>query len=615
MTAATAPVAEPPQQQDRGPAWADAQLAAALLAVDPLGLGGAVLRAGPGPMRDAWLDHMKALLPAGAPLRRVPAGIEDERLFGGLDLAATLKAGRPLASRGVLAESDGGLVILAMAERLGAETAGRFAQVLDRGAVEMEREGFRLEAPARFAVVALDEGAAKEEAAPEGLKDRLAFHLDLNGFSLRDLQDNGMTSGAVAEARARLAACPPEGFEGEAEALEALCGGALAIGIDSLRAPLLALRTARAAAALAGERRIGQEDLALAARLVLAPRARFLPAPPDQQEEEPQPEEPEDKEPQEPENEQDQGDMKLEDLVVEAAIASLPSQLLRELAALGERRRSAPAGRSGAKRRSTQRGRPLGPRPGEPKGGQRLDLLATLRSAAPWQSARRRERERAGGEAAQVIQVRREDFRIKRRQATSRTTTLLVVDASGSSALQRLAEVKGAAEILLQESYVRRDQVALIAFRGEAAELLLPPTRSLARARRELSSLPGGGPTPLASAILSGAQLGESLLARGETPFLVLLTDGRGNIALDGTADRAKAREDALGAARRFRAAGLKGVLIDSGRRPEPKAAELAEAMGARYLHLPRADAGALSREARAAADAAKRSQPTGRGT
>jgi magnesium chelatase subunit D len=147
MTAATAPVAEPPQQQDRGPAWADAQLAAALLAVDPLGLGGAVLRAGPGPMRDAWLDHMKALLPAGAPLRRVPAGIEDERLFGGLDLAATLKAGRPLASRGVLAESDGGLVILAMAERLGAETAGRIAQVLDRGAVEMEREGFRLASP------------------------------------------------------------------------------------------------------------------------------------------------------------------------------------------------------------------------------------------------------------------------------------------------------------------------------------------------------------------------------------------------------------------------------------------------------------------------------------
>ena len=140
----------------------------------------------------------------------------------------------------------------------------------------------------------------------------------------------------------------------------------------------------------------------------------------------------------------------------------------------------------------------------------------------------------------------------------------------------------------------------------------MPPTRSLARARRELSSLPGGGPTPLASAILSGAQLGESLLARGETPFLVLLTDGRGNIALDGSADRAKAREDALAAARRFRAAGLKGVLIDSGRRPEPKAAELAEAMGARYLHLPRADAGALSREAQAASEAAKRGRSAG---
>ena len=597
--------AAPSEQEARAPggapgsSWSDAALAAALFAVDPHGLGGVSLRAAPGPVRDAWLETLRALLPPGTGLRRVPPGIGDERLFGGLDLAATLQAGRPLATKGLLAESDGGVLLLAMAERLGVEIAGRIAQVLDLGAVEMEREGFRLEAPARFGVVALDEGVTPDERLPGSLADRLAFSLDLGGFSLRDLLDCGLDRQGVSAARDLLAQRSHTDFSEDEKALEALCGAALSLGIFSLRPPLMALRAARAAAALAGETRIGQDDLELAARLVLAPRARQLPVPPEAEEQDDPPPEQEQEPPDTPEEETDSdpGDAKLEDLVVEAAVAALPPHLLRELAALGERRRNAPMGRAGQKQKARQRGRPLGARPGDPKGGQRLDLLATLRAAAPWQRARAK----AGPAGGAGVQVRREDFRIQRRKVSSRGTTVLVVDASGSSAMQRLAEVKGAAELLLQESYVRRDQVALIAFRGEAAQLLLPPTRSLARARRELSTLPGGGATPLASALIAAAQLGEGLVSKGEAPFFVFLTDGRGNIALDGTPDRARARDDALAAARRFRASGLKGVLIDSGRRPDPRAGDLAQAMAARYLHLPRADAGALSREARRA--------------
>ncbi|MFN5457531.1 VWA domain-containing protein, partial [Bradyrhizobium sp.] len=108
----------------------------------------------------------------------------------------------------------------------------------------------------------------------------------------------------------------------------------------------------------------------------------------------------------------------------------------------------------------------------------------------------------------------------------SGTTTIFVVDASGSSALQRLAEVKGAVELLLAECYIRRDEVALIAFRGKGAELLLPPTRSLTRAKRSLAALPGGGGTPLSAAIFAATELALAVKAKGQAPTIVLMTDG-----------------------------------------------------------------------------------------
>jgi len=106
--------------------WSHAQLAAALFAVDP-GLRGIVVRAGAGPVRDAWFDAFKALLPPDPHLRRLPHGISDDRLMGGLDLAATLRAGRPVAQTGLLAQANGGFLVIPMAERLAAATAARIA--------------------------------------------------------------------------------------------------------------------------------------------------------------------------------------------------------------------------------------------------------------------------------------------------------------------------------------------------------------------------------------------------------------------------------------------------------------------------------------------------------
>ncbi|MEL7049025.1 MAG: VWA domain-containing protein, partial [Pseudomonadota bacterium] len=174
-------------------------------------------------------------------------------------------------------------------------------------------------------------------------------------------------------------------------------------------------------------------------------------------------------------------------------------------------------------------------------------------------------------------------------------STAKMVSASGSSAAQRLAEVKGAVELLLAECYVRRDHVALVAFRGDQAEIVLPPTRSLVRAKRALSGLPGGGGTPLADGVMSACSLALAAKRKGQSPAVIMLTDGRGNVARDGRKGRNPGQADAQTAAAIFRSQSIRAVVIDTSRRPQEHAAELASAMGAVYLPLPNANAQKLS--------------------
>jgi magnesium chelatase subunit D len=581
--------------------WATAKRAAALLAIDPAGLGGVNLRALPGPVRERWLAALRDCLPAGTALRRVPLDISDDRLLGGLDLAATLRAGRPVAERGVLAEADGGLLLLAMAERLGAGLVARIAAVLDRGETSVERDGFTLHAPVRTALVALDEGIADDEHPPAALLDRLAFLLDLAPIGARAEDDGAVTAGDIAAARARL----PAVRAGD-DVVGALCAAAQSLGIESLRAPQLALRVARCNAALEGRDEVSVADAALAARYVLAPRATQLPAtePPPEDDE---PDEPDDVEPNDPPPEAEADDPpppptaeQLEDLVLAAAAAAMPPGLLAQLAAAAGLARARAPGRAGAVRQSPLRGRPAGIRRGVPRAGARMNLIATLRAAAPWQKLRRAETAARAGRAP-LVEVRRDDFRVTRYRQPIESTTVFVVDASGSSALHRLAEAKGAVELLLAECYVRRDRVAVIAFRGRAAELLLPPTRALARAKRSLAGLPGGGGTPLAAGLDAAASIADAILRRGGTPTIVVLTDGRANVARDGAGGRERAHADALAAARRLRAARVGALLIDTSPQPQPQARAIAVEMAATYLALPHADALALSRAVTAA--------------
>ena len=198
------------------PRWQQALGAAALFAVNPSGLGGVVVRAAPGPVRDAWLKALTELLEPGTPIRRIPPQVPDSRLLGGLDLTATLHAGRPVAERGLLAEADGGVVLVPMAERMSTGTASRLAAVLDTGEVRVEREGIATCWPARIAVIALDEGLETEDRPPQVLMDRLGLWMDLEGISPRHLDDGPWDASAVAQARAAQAPAPGGGRPGRA---------------------------------------------------------------------------------------------------------------------------------------------------------------------------------------------------------------------------------------------------------------------------------------------------------------------------------------------------------------------------------------------------------------
>lgn len=579
--------------------WSLAQHAAALLALDPPGLGGILLRGLSAAVRERWDALLCGLLPPAAPYRTLPPHIGDERLLGGLDLGATLRLARPVAQRGLLADCDGGLLWVPQAQQVDAALAARLAAVLDEGEVRIAREGFARRDAARLALVAFDDGVEGDDPVPAALADRLALRLDLTGLSWREAaQPAPWTAAHLAAARERL----PQ-VQADDAALEALCAAAEALGIASSRAPWFALRVARAAAALDARLAVEQGDAELAARLVLAPRAtRLPPAPPA---EEPPPEQADSPESREQENTNDDPVEAgtLEDRLIEAARSSIDPRLLAQLQLA--RLAGAPhggAGKRGALQRSLLRGRPIGTIAGEPRRGARLNLIDTLRAAAPWQPLRRRE---AVSPAA--VQVRREDFRVTRHRMHRRTTAVFAVDASGSAALHRLAEAKGAVELLLADCYVRRDQVAVLGFRGAGAELLLPPTRSLPRAKRALAGLPGGGGTPLAAGLDAAWVVAEAARRRGDTPLVVLLTDGRANIARDGTPDRARAEHDALASAARWRGAGIATLLVDTSPRPDPRARALAERMQARYLPLPMAEAATLSAAVRQAAAALPR--------
>jgi magnesium chelatase subunit D len=587
--------------------WNDALTALQLLQLDPHGFGGVCLRAPHGPVRERWLQALAGL---GIGLVKVPGSVDSERLLGGIDLAHTLQTGQLHLQAGLLQQADQGLVCLPMAERLSPALLAPLVQALEQGQVPPTRHS-AAPTSTRFGVVALDESLPDEPGVGAALAERLGVWLDLNELSPSDIHaawqgdsesddlQIRLSPGALARAREQL----PQ-VQASDEHMQALCAAALGLGIGSLRVPSLALRVACGHAALNGRSTLDGDDLGFAARCVLAPRATQWPAEPSAQEAEPapqedktQPQEPPPQPPEPPENNDEAPDNEsekdkdpgpppepsaedLQEMMVAAALASLPPHMLDALMTRQGAASHNTSGRSGQTRAGSQRGRPLPPRPGRPGGQARLHVLATLRAAAPKQRLRQ-------AHSTGRVAIRAEDFHIQRYQQRASSCLILALDASGSTALQRLAEAKGAVELLLQQSYARRDSVCIVAFRGAQAQLLLPMTRSLVRAKRAMTGLPGGGGTPLALALKMAHEQAMQLQRQGVTPILVVLSDGRANVTLQGLGGRAQAQLDAQSWGQQWRASGHRALWIDTSMHPDAQAQQLAATMGASYLPMP----------------------------
>jgi magnesium chelatase subunit D len=568
----------------------DAILAGAVFAADPANVGGIILHADSGPGRETWFQSVLSLLPIGAEVRRVPAHINDERLLGGLDLAATLAAGQPVIAPGLLREANGGIIVIPSAERLTPEIASRITAAMDLKLVSVQRDGSNLSSPTTFGIIAFDEGRSTDESPPSVLLDRAALHITLPYVRPTEMKFDKFTREQVSRAgRTAISAHLDD------EALSLLCEMASVLGVPSSNALQHAVRISRILAALDGRDRVSEADIAATTRMIIAPRAtRFpeegeAPASPCAPTHSDQPPE------HDPAEQEEAG--RSADTLIAAAKAVLPPHLLDRLrSAHRPKVARASIGKSGVKKKSPCRGRPVGIKPGAISQGARLNIVETLRAAAPWQTFREREPDGDGNSTnLKRVTVRASDFRVWRLKTRGETVTVFVVDASGSTAMQRLGEAKGAVEILLSECYSRRDHAALIAFSGRGSELLLPPTRSLARAKRNLADLPGGGGTPLAAGISATIELCDAVRRKGQTPSVVLLTDGRANLSRDGKPGRARAEDDAVSAAQALRRMDIPALVIDTSARPNAPAARLAGALGARYLPLAHADAGTLS--------------------
>ncbi|NTV45444.1 MAG: magnesium chelatase ATPase subunit D [Chlorobiales bacterium] len=594
-----------------------AKQALLLLATDP-SLGGVVIPAAVGSGKSTLARAFANVLPEGTPFIDLPLNVTEDRLLGGLDLEIAIATGERIIEKGLLASAHGGVLYVDSLSLLENMATAHVMDAMSRSAVLVEREGLSVVHPAEFMLVGTYDPTDGDVRM--GLLDRIGIIVPFttqNDYRARaeivrrvtgmkaneDSEDElVMLRGLVTAAREQLSRVAIR-----KEQIEGLVQSALALGVEGNRADIFAIKTAIASAALSGRSDVEEEDLKIAAKLVLVPRATRMPeseqeqeAPPPPPEEMEQPDEQgqaedEDKPDNESEEKSEQTPEQIEELLMEAVQTELPDNILN--ISVASKRRSRAGSRGEAL--NNRRGRHVRSQMGALRSGK-VAIIPTLIAAAPWQNSRRKENLKRNSGS---LIIKKDDVRIKKFRDKAGTLFIFVVDASGSMALNRMRQAKGAVSQLLQNAYVHRDQVALVAFRGQSAQVLLPPSQSVERAKRALDVLPTGGGTPLASALFISWQTALQMQTKGITQsVLVLITDGRGNIPLNlgqtpgqesAPPNKAQIAEEIESIAKAIRADGVGAVVIDTqvnylSRGEAPK---LAQVLGGRYVYLPNARA------------------------
>jgi magnesium chelatase subunit D len=581
--------------------------------VDDCRFGCAPVRAAPRCVECQRRDYPSTAHLESAAFVELPVGATEDRVIGTLDLERILADGQRHFEPGLLARANRGLLYVDEVNLLPDHLVDSLLDAAAMGVNTVERDGVSFTHPAAFVLVGTmnpEEGdlrpqlldrfalAVDVESMPnvderaEVVRRRIAFERDPMAFARAWSEAEASEAARIGAAQELLS-----GVVVPDSMLDLIARICTAFEVDGLRADIVTYKTTATLAAYAGRRVVTPEDVRQAAELALPHRRRRQPfdqpgldrqklsdivddfcrddssppdAPPPRADDGPCPPGP--RPPASspsaatPQTSALDPPLDTRDTVFEAANVpdlNLPASARRHVestGALSRRRATLVTGTRGRHVRSVAT--PVGA----------VDILATLRAAALHDSSR----------------IHREDLRWKLRAAPIGALTVFVVDASGSMAARRhMALAKGAVLRLLLRAYQTREEVALIAFRGVVAEVLLPPTSSVHLASIRLRDLPTGGRTPLAAALRSTARLLHQSGMRHATRSqrMVLISDGRANVPLAANGD---AFNDALAEARQLRASGLDSVLLDSEDGPVQlqRAATLANELGARYRRL-----------------------------